>query len=180
MANGTSKEKLAFCKCKRSACVRNYCQCYDQKRVCGSACRCFSKRYLFFYFSCFFRFFYFFNDLFWNIIAFTIHAFKFTDCQNRFSTGAANEEIAKPSSSKYNSSEMDSSGSNNSRSNRKLLPNDTYETFRNSLFSTGKACHEAGRSKQQSERAYLETFHEKLKQLDKEIDKRKAENSSQK
>ncbi|XP_055321855.1 uncharacterized protein LOC129577963 [Sitodiplosis mosellana] len=42
MANGTSKEKLAFCKCKRSACVRNYCQCYDQKRVCGPACRCFN------------------------------------------------------------------------------------------------------------------------------------------
>lgn len=43
MTNGTSKEKLSFCKCKRSACVRNYCQCYDQKRVCGSDCRCFSE-----------------------------------------------------------------------------------------------------------------------------------------
>lgn len=43
MANGTTKEKLPFCKCKRSACVRNYCQCYDQKRACGSSCRCFSE-----------------------------------------------------------------------------------------------------------------------------------------
>lgn len=38
-----AKEKLAFCKCKRSGCIRNYCHCYDQKRVCGASCRCNSK-----------------------------------------------------------------------------------------------------------------------------------------
>lgn len=50
-ANGTSREKLTHCRCQRSGCIRNYCLCYDQKRVCGPSCRCnseFNFRVIFF------------------------------------------------------------------------------------------------------------------------------------
>lgn len=33
---GTSQE----CRCQRSACLKNYCRCYNADRMCGASCKC--------------------------------------------------------------------------------------------------------------------------------------------
>ncbi|XP_031629189.1 tesmin isoform X2 [Contarinia nasturtii] len=133
MGNGISKEKLPFCKCKRSACVRNYCQCYDQKRQCGPSCQCFN-------------------------------------CQNRFSIGSTKEEISSSNPNKYNTLQMEQGTS--SRGNRKFFENDAYEKFSQSLFSTARACHQAGNSAEVTQRNLLERFQAGLTQLNDDIDKK--------
>lgn len=38
------------CNCKRSGCLKNYCECYEAKIPCSGNCKCFGKyfyRYLF-------------------------------------------------------------------------------------------------------------------------------------
>lgn len=47
-ANGSKllSKRVGSCQCKKSGCVKNYCQCFDQKMRCSSSCKCISNLYI--------------------------------------------------------------------------------------------------------------------------------------
>lgn len=38
--NGKSKKKLAECNCKKSKCLKLYCECFAKGLICGVDCNC--------------------------------------------------------------------------------------------------------------------------------------------
>lgn len=80
--------------------------------------------------------------------------------------------MSKSNNSKYNSSQADQSNASNSRSNRKLFENDSFETFSQSLYATAKACQQAGSNSQTTQRKILETFHAGLIRINQDMDKK--------
>lgn len=44
----TLRRHTKGCNCKRSGCLKNYCECYEAKIVCSANCKCIGTEYLYF------------------------------------------------------------------------------------------------------------------------------------
>lgn len=38
--NDTNKIKVKFCNCKKTKCVKLYCECFSAGELCGNECKC--------------------------------------------------------------------------------------------------------------------------------------------
>lgn len=73
---------------------------------------------------------------------------QISDCQNRFSTSATNNDVTKPSTS---------TDTNSSNAKRKIFENGTYETFQQSIYSTVRTCYQTKCDVDTTHRKILET-----------------------
>lgn len=99
---------------------------------------------------------------------------QISDCQNRFelnmnnnqpSTSAGHPLAGRESSSAQNPAI-------NSRINRKVLPEDTYDRFARSLYGTAKMCHENKDDNETTKRKILEAYSAELSRLNDELKKK--------
>lgn len=142
------------CSCKKSGCTKNYCRCYDQKKLCGPSCRCISK-----------GFYYYFNfDS--NIFSLGVLIFFFfvgTDCQNRLG-----------STSRSTLPDVETNTNPPPQSGRKrFFDAGEFDRCANSLMSVARTCLEQKVDKDVAHRRLLESFSGELDRLQRIVDEKK-------
>lgn len=108
--------------------------------------------------------------------------FQNLDCQNRFELNMSNNKptTSQPSTSHPSTShplavQERSSAQNpatSSRTNRKVLSDDTYDRMARSLFGTAKTCHENKDDNETTKRKILEAYSAELSRVHDELKKK--------